>query len=65
MVLMNLFAKQQWRPRHRKQTYGHGKWGRKERMGCMERVTGKHVTVCKVDVLNLPVVSDSLQPHGL
>jgi len=24
MVLMNLFSGQQWRNRHRKQTYGHG-----------------------------------------
>ena len=24
MVLMNLFAWQQWRPRHREQTYGPG-----------------------------------------
>ena len=24
MVLMNLFAGQQWRNRHREQTYGHG-----------------------------------------
>ena len=23
MVLMSLFTGQQWRPRHRKQTYGH------------------------------------------
>ena len=63
--LTNLFAVQRWRHRHRKQTYGHGKWGGKERVGCMKRVTGKDVTVCKIDVLNLSVVSDSLQPHGL
>ena len=24
MVLMNLFAGQQWRNRHKEQTYGHG-----------------------------------------
>ena len=27
MVLMNLFAGQQWRNRHREQTYGHGRRG--------------------------------------
>ena len=27
MVLMNLFAGQQWRNRHREQTYGHGERG--------------------------------------
>ena len=39
MVLMNLFARQQWRNRHREQTYGHGE--RRERVRCMERVTWK------------------------
>ena len=27
MVLMNLFIGQQWRNRHREQTYGHGERG--------------------------------------
>ena len=27
MVLKNLFAGQQWRNRHREQTYGHGEMG--------------------------------------
>ena len=31
MVLMKLFAGQQWRHRHREQIYGHG-WGREKRM---------------------------------
>ena len=30
MILMNLFAEQRWRHRHREQTYGQG-WGRGER----------------------------------
>ena len=30
MVLMNLFPEQQWRHRHREETYARG-WGRKER----------------------------------
>ena len=33
--------------KHREQTYGHG-WG-EERVGCMETVTWKHVTICKLD----------------
>ena len=43
MELMSLFAGQQWRLRHREQTYGHGDggrgWaqGRKEMMRPMER----------------------------
>ena len=39
MVPKNLFAGQQWRNRHRKQTYGHRE--REERVRCTERVTWK------------------------
>jgi len=43
MVMMNLFSGQQWRNRHREQTYEHGD-GRRERVRCMERVTWKCTT---------------------
>ena len=33
MELLNLFAGQQWRCRHRDQAYGHSGVGRKERVG--------------------------------
>ena len=48
MVLMNLFAGQQWRCRQRRKICGH--WG-KERVGRIERVEWKHIyiTVCKID----------------
>ena len=39
MVLKTLFTGQQWRNRHREQTYGHGERGREGEM--LERVTGK------------------------
>ena len=39
MALKNVFTGQQWRNRHREQTYGHGE--REERVRCMERVTWK------------------------
>jgi len=39
MVLKNLFTGQQWRNRHREQTYGHGERGGEVR--CLERVTWK------------------------
>ena len=32
MVLVNLFARQQWRNRHREQTYRYGNWGRDSEM---------------------------------
>ena len=38
IVLMNLFAAQQWRNRHREQTYGHRGRGKGR---CMKRVTWK------------------------
>ena len=48
MVLMNLFTGQQWRSRHREQTYGHG-----ERGGDVE-MYGKsnmetYITIYKID----------------
>ena len=52
MALMDLFSGQQWRSRHREQTYGHG--GGEERVRCLERVTGK---------LPLPYVNR--QPTGI
>ena len=44
MVLMNLFAGQQWRCRNREQTYGQGVvGGRKKRVGRMERVAWRYM----------------------
>ena len=48
MVLKNLFAGQQWRNRHRKQTYGHGeRGGEGEMYGDSNMET--YVTICKID----------------
>ena len=49
MVLMNLCSGQQWRNRHREQTYGHG--GRGEGVGEMngENNMEIHNTICKID----------------
>ena len=43
MAVMNLFAGQQWRNRHREQTYGHGRgeYGKSN----METYN----TICKID----------------
>ena len=48
LVLMNLFARQQWRNGHREQTYGH------EERGAEGEMYGKsnmetHITICKID----------------
>ena len=48
MVLKNLFTGQQWRKRHREQTYGHGERGGESEM------YGKNnmetcVTICEID----------------
>ena len=48
MVLKNLFTGQQWRNRHREQTYGHGeRGGEGEMYGKSNMET--YITVCKID----------------
>jgi len=49
MILKNLCVGQQWRNRHRGQTYGHGE--SEKRVRCMERVTcmETYITICKID----------------
>ena len=48
MALMNLFAVQKWRTRHREQTYGHERG--EERVRCMEGVTMEtYIIICKID----------------
>ena len=47
MISINLFARQQWRSRHREQTYGHGE------MGVEDEMYGKsnmeyYITICKI-----------------
>ena len=41
MVLKNLFARQQWRNRHRELTYGHGERGGENNMETF-------ITICKI-----------------
>ena len=45
MVLKNLFAGQQWRDRHREQTYGWGRGGEGEMRG--KSNTETYITICK------------------
>ena len=48
MVLKNLFAGQQWRKRHREQTYGYGeRGGAGEMYGETNMET--YITICKID----------------
>ena len=47
MVLKNLFTGQQWRNRHREQTYGHGERGEGEMYGKSNMET--YITICKID----------------
>ena len=50
MVLRNLLTGQQWRNRHREQTYGHGeKGGEGEMYGESNMET--YITMCKIDSL--------------
>ena len=64
MVLKNLFTGQQWRNKHREQTYSHGERGGEDEM-YGERNMETYITVCKIDsqrefavCLNFPGGSD-------
>ena len=48
MVPKNLFAGQQWRNRHREQTYGHGKRGGEGEM-YGESNMETYITICEID----------------
>ena len=48
MVLKNLLTGQQWRNRHREQTYGHGEWGGEGEMYGKSNVE-TYITICKID----------------
>ena len=45
---MNLLAGQQWRNRHREQTYGHGETGAEVEM-YGESNMETYITICKID----------------
>ena len=64
MVLKNLFTGQEWRNRHRKQTYGHGEWGGEgelHRKSNMET----YITICKIDSQQEFAVYPRKPKHGL
>ena len=70
MVLKNLFAGQQWKNRHREQTYGHReRRGEGEMHG--ESNVETYITICKIDShRNLLYVSGNstgalYQPRGV
>ena len=48
MVLKILFTGQQWRNRHREETYGHGERGREGKM-YGESNMETYITICKID----------------
>ena len=45
MVPMNLFEEQQWKNRHREQTYGHGERGGENEMYGKSNVE-TYITIC-------------------
>ena len=48
MVLENLFTRQQWRNRHREQTYGHGERGQEGEIYGKSNMKS-YITICKID----------------
>ena len=51
MVLKNLFTAQQWRNRHREQSYGHGEEGGEGKMYGKSNINmlETYITICKID----------------
>ena len=49
MALINLFSGQQWRSRHREQTYGHGRGEEGEGEMYGESNLEIYNTICKID----------------
>ena len=48
MALKNSFIRQQWKNRHREQTYGHGERGREGKM-YVESNMESYITICKIN----------------
>ena len=48
MVLKNLFTAQQWRNRHREQSYGHGEEGGEGKMYGKSNMEA-YITICMID----------------
>ena len=48
MVLKNLLTGQQWRNRHREQTYGHGERGGEDEMYGKSNME-TYITICKIN----------------
>ena len=46
--LKNLFTGQQWRNRHREQTYGHGERGEEDEMYGKSNME-TYIAICKID----------------
>ena len=57
MVPMNLFAGQQWRNRHREQTYGHGVGEEEEGEMYGKSNMETYISICKIANGNLLYVS--------
>ena len=49
MLLTKLCAGQQWRHRHKEQTYGHGEMEEGKRGMYGKSNTGTYITICKID----------------
>ena len=49
VVLKNVFARHQWRNRHREQTYGHTGGEEGEGEMCGESNVETYNTICKID----------------
>ena len=65
MVLKNLFTGQQWRNRHREQTYGHGERGGEDEI-YGENTMETYITICKICCMSQGTQTGALyQPRAV
>ena len=64
MVPKNLFAGQQWRNRHREQTYGHGERGGEGEMYGKNNME-TYTTICKIEPTGICCMARETQTGAL
>ena len=64
MVLKNLFVGQQWKNRHREQTYGHGERGGEGEMHGKSNIK-TYITICKIDTNRICCMAQGTQTGSL
>ena len=64
MLLKNLFTGQQWRNRHKEQTYGHGERGGEGEMYGKNNME-TYTTICKIEPMGICCMARETQTGAL